>query len=88
MGWKVEFDAAALRQLRKIDRTWQQRIVTYLEEIVELPDPHLKGKALRSNLNGLWRYRVGDFRLVCQLQDDVLIVRVVKVGHRRNIYDE
>lgn len=88
MGWTVEFDAAAHSQLRKIDRTWQRRIIAYLQDIVELPDPHVRGKPLRSNLRGLWRYRVGDYRLVCQLQDDVLIVRVVKIGHRRDVYDE
>lgn len=88
MAWKVEFDTAALRQLRKIDRTWQHRIIAYLEEVAALPDPHVRGKPLRSNLAGLWRYRVGDYRLVCQLQNDVLIVRVVKIGHRRNIYAE
>lgn len=88
MGWKVEFDAAAHRQLRKIDRTWQLRLLTYLEEIAELPDPHVRGKPLRSNLGGLWRYRVGDYRLICQLRNDVLIVYVVKIGHRRNVYDE
>src|SRR5690606_28898431 len=68
--WKVEFDSAALKQLRKIDRTWQRRIIAYLEEVAALPDPHVRGKPLRSNLSGLWRYRVGDYRLICQLQDD------------------
>ena len=87
MGWKVEIDSAAHRQLRKIDRTRQRRIVDYLEEIAELPDPRVKGKPLRSNLSGLWRYRVGDYRLVCQLQDSVMIVRVIKIGHRRTVYD-
>jgi mRNA interferase RelE/StbE len=87
LGWKVEIDSAAHRQLRKIDRTWQRRIVDYLEEIAELPDPRVKGKPLRSNLSGLWRYRVGDYRLVCQLQDSVMIVRVIKIGHRRTVYD-
>ena len=88
MSWKVEFDSAAVKQLRKIDRTWQRRIVAYIEEIATLPDPHVRGKPLRSNLRGLWRYRVGDYRLLCQLQDDVLIVRVVKIGHRRTIYED
>jgi mRNA interferase RelE/StbE len=88
LGWRVELDAAALRQLRKIDRTWQQQILAYLDEIAELPDPHVRGKPLRSNLGGLWRYRVSDYRLICRFQDDVLIVRVVKIGHRRHVYNE
>lgn len=88
MGWSVEFDSATQKQLRKIDRVWQQRIVAYLEAAVELPDPRLRGKPLRSRLSGLWSYRVGDYRVICQLQDDVLIVRVIKVGHRSAVYDE
>lgn len=88
MAWKIEFDVAALRQLKKVDRAWQQRILTYLEEVAELPDPHVRGKPLRSNLGGLWRYRVGDYRLICHLRNDVMIVRVVKIGHRRNVYED
>jgi mRNA interferase RelE/StbE len=87
LAWRVEFDSSAEKALRKIDRTWQQRIVAYLEEIRDLPDPKARGKPLTSNLSGLWRYRVGDYRLVCEFQDDVLIIRVVKVGHRRHVYD-
>jgi len=86
LAWRVEFDTAAEKALRKVDRTWQARVVAYLEEISELPDPRTRGKALTGTLSGLWRYRVGDYRLVCQLQDDVLVVRVVKVGHRRDVY--
>jgi len=87
LGWTIEFDASAQKALRKIDRVWQQRIVAHLEEIATLPDPRSRGKALSGNMSGLWRYRVGDYRLVCQLHDDVLIVRVVKIGHRRNVYE-
>lgn len=87
MAWRVEFDSSAEKTLRKIDRTWQQRIVAYLEEIRELPDPKVRGKPLTANMSGLWRYRVGDYRLVREFRDDVLIIRVVKVGHRRHVYD-
>ncbi len=86
MAWTIEVDAAAEKQLRKIDRTWQKRIVAYLDEIVALPDPRVRGKALTSSLAGLWRYRVGDFRLICQIQGDVLVVRVITIGHRRDVY--
>lgn len=86
MDWRVEFDASAEKALRNVDRTWQGRIVAYLEEISELPDPRLRGKSLAGTLSGLWRYRVGDYRIVCQFQDDVLIVRVVRIGHRRDVY--
>ena len=87
MAWRVEFAPSALKELTKIDHTWRRRIVDYLEKVVELPDPRLRGDALTANLAGLWRYRVGDFRIICHLKDDVLIVEVVKVAHRRNVYE-
>lgn len=87
MAWQIEFDASAEKALRKVDRTWQARIVAYLEEVSELPDPRARGKPLTGGLSGLWRYRVGDYRIVCQFQNEVLIVRVVKIGHRRRVYD-
>lgn len=87
MAWRVEFDPSADKALRRIDRTWQQRIIAYLEEIRGLPDPRSRGKALRADLSGLWRYRVGDYRIVCQLLGDMMVVYVVKVAHRRHVYE-
>jgi mRNA interferase RelE/StbE len=87
LHWTIEFDSSAAKTLRKIDRKWQTRIVGYLEEIAALPDPRNRGKALSGTVAGLWRYRVGDYRLICQLQDNVLVVHVVKIGHRREVYD-
>jgi len=86
LAWRVEFDTSAEKAFRKFDRTWQARIVAYLEQVCELPDPRVRGKSLTGGLTGLWRYRVGDYRIVCQLHDEVLIVRVVKIGHRRDVY--
>lgn len=87
MAWRVEFDPSTLKSLRKIDRTWQQRIVSYLEEVGYLTDPRSRGKALTADLVGLWRYRVGDYRIICQLRDEVLVVLVIKIAHRRDAYD-
>jgi mRNA interferase RelE/StbE len=87
LAWRVEFDSSALKDLRKIDRIWQQRIISYLEEVGQLSDPRARGKALTADLVGLWRYRVGDYRIVCQLQDDVLVIYAIKIGHRRHVYD-
>lgn len=87
MAWRVEFDASAEKALRGIDHTWQQRIVSYLEEIRALPDPKTQGKPLTASMSGLLRYRVRDYRLVRDFHDDVLIIRVIKVGHRRHVYD-
>jgi mRNA interferase RelE/StbE len=86
LAWRVEFDSAAEKAFRKVDRAWQARIVAYLEEVGSLPDPRVRGKSLTGRLSGLWRYRVGDYRIVCQIQDELLSVRVVKVGHGRDVY--
>jgi mRNA interferase RelE/StbE len=87
LAWKVEFDTAALKDLSKIDRTWQRRITSQLREISSLSDPRLRGKALTGNMSGLWRYRVGDYRIICQIEDDVLIVQVIKIAHRSSAYN-
>lgn len=69
MAWSVEFNDIAERQLRKLDRQWQKKILDYLEdEIASLDDPRSRGKALTGDKGGLWRYRVGDYRIICSLE--------------------
>lgn len=77
----------AKKQLKKLDISIQKRIIEYLEEIAGLQDPRTRGKSLSSNLAGLWRYRVGDYRLICEIRDEILTVEVVRIGHRREVYD-
>lgn len=87
MTWAIEWDERAVKDLSKLDRTVQRRIVRYLRrQLIGSEDPRLKGKSLSGALAGLWRYRVGDFRLVCKLEDPQMVVLVVKVGHRRGVY--
>lgn len=88
MVWRVEFLATAKRQLKKLDRPWQAAILDYLDdEIAPLADPRSRGKALVGDKRGLWRYRVGDFRIVCDIQDEHLVIAAVLIGHRSVIYD-
>lgn len=88
-GWTVEFDERARRELRKLSSEVQKTILRFLRERVSgSTDPRQFGKPLRLNLAGLWRYRVGDYRLICRLEDDRLIVLVIKIGHRREVYEE
>ncbi len=88
LGWTIELSSGAERQLRKLDRSTAKRLVTYLRQLTaDASNPRRKGKALAGPLAGLWRYRVGDHRIICQLQDDRLIVLVVRLGHRSRIYD-
>jgi mRNA interferase RelE/StbE len=87
--WTVEFDDRARRELRKLDPGVQQSILKYLRDrIAGREDPRRFGKPLRRNLAGLWRYRVEDFRLICRIEDDRVVVLVLQVGHRREIYEE
>ena len=87
MAWTVEFQKSAAKQLRALDSSVQQRIVRYLRErVLEAEDPRKLGKALRGDKGDLWRYRVGDYRIICRLEDEVLVILVLEVGHRREIY--
>ena len=87
MAWNVEFLDTAKRQLRKIDKTWQAAILDYLEdEIAPLQDPRSRGKALVGDKQGLWRYRVGDYRILCEIKDTELVITAVAIGHRREVY--
>ncbi|MFZ9621737.1 MAG: type II toxin-antitoxin system RelE family toxin [Prochlorococcaceae cyanobacterium] len=88
MGWTVELSSGAERQLRKLDPDTARRLGNYLRTLVaETSDPRVRGKALTGPMTGLWRYRVGDYRLVCELIDQRLVVLVVRLGHRSRIYD-
>jgi mRNA interferase RelE/StbE len=88
MAWTVQINDNALKQLEKLGKAEARRIRDYLRDrIAPLPDPRQLGKSLiGSKLGELWRYRVGDYRIICELQDDELIVLVVEIGHRREVY--
>ena len=86
MAWKTQFEKAALKQLKKIDKKQQQRIVAFLSKAQILEDPRSDGKALTGQYKGLWRYRVGMYRIICELKDDVAIILVIEAGHRGEIY--
>lgn len=87
MSWVYRLNETAKQELKKLDRQIQKEIVAYLDDRIATPEePRRFGKPLRAELAGLWRYRVRDYRLVCQIQDDVLLVLVVTVGHRKDVY--
>jgi mRNA interferase RelE/StbE len=86
--WRVEFDRDAARDLRKLGEPARSTILRYLRErIATTEDPRRFGKALLGDLKGLWRYRVGDYRIVAKIEDRRLLVLVVTVGNRRDVYD-
>ena len=88
MAWRIEFDPAAVDDLARFDRPVQQRIVKVLRErIAPLDDPRVLGEALRGNdLGRYWKYRIGDYRLICDIQDQVIRILVLRIGHRREVY--
>jgi mRNA interferase RelE/StbE len=88
MAWTVELSAEADRQLSKLDTSQAKRILKFLyERVARLDDPRSLGQALHgSQLGEFWKYRVGDYRLICKLEDNRLVVLVLRLGHRREIY--
>ena len=88
MAWKVEFSLEANRELDKLDAQHAKRILKFLRErVAKREDPRSIGKPLQgSRLGEFWRYRVGDYRLICKIEDDRLLVLVLRIGHRREIY--
>ena len=88
MAWTIDFDASALKDLTKLDRSGQLRIERYLNErVATASSPRELGKALvGSRFGQLWRYRVGDYRIICQIKDNVLLVLVLEIGHRSVVY--
>jgi mRNA interferase RelE/StbE len=88
MAWRIEIDPAAERELAKLDRQVELRILKFLRDrVAVLDDPRSIGEALVGPKFGeLWKYRVGDYRIVAHIEDDLVVILVVRVGHRREVY--
>lgn len=86
--WRVEFDRDAAKEFRKLGEPARRTILRYLRErVATAEDPRRFGKALAGEFAGLWRYRIGDYRLIVSFEEDRLVVLVLRVGHRREVYD-
>jgi mRNA interferase RelE/StbE len=87
LAWKVEISRTAERQIEKLDHPARLSIVKFLRErVASAPDPRQLGKPLRGDKKSLWRYRVGDYRLICDIQYERVTVLVLEVGHRKEVY--
>ncbi|MBD5416820.1 MAG: type II toxin-antitoxin system RelE/ParE family toxin [Desulfovibrio sp.] len=85
--WEIEYSEKAARELMRIDREAARRIKRYLDErIATAADPRRFGEGLSENLSGLWKYRIGDYRVIAEIQDERFIVLVIRVGHRSKVY--
>jgi mRNA interferase RelE/StbE len=82
LAWTVEYSAGAIKALAKLDGPVRRRILDYMDSVGQAPDPRSKGKALTGTLAGFWRYRVGDWRVVCDLLDHRLVIVALRVDHR------
>lgn len=88
MAWQIEFDPDALKDLRKLDKPIQIRLVGFLRTRVStLTNPRDIGEALSGQrLGSYWKYRVGDWRIICDIEDQKILVRVLRIGNRREVY--
>jgi mRNA interferase RelE/StbE len=88
LAWTIEYTETALKKLEKLDRQTARSILDYLDDrIAPSASPRIYGKPLTGSLKGRWRFRVGDYRLICRIKDNKVIVLVIDLGHRRHIYD-
>ncbi len=89
MAWSIEFDPAAFEELEKLDKDIQRRILKYLRDRIQPSEnPHQYGKPLHGQKVGLWRYRIGAFRLVVSIEQKQQRIRVMRVGHRKDLYED
>ena len=87
MAWTVEIGDVAERQLRKLDRQVQKRILDWLDDRIEgCKNPRHFGEPLKGDKAGFWRYRIGDYRVLCDIQNKHVLVLVLTIGHRRQVY--
>jgi len=87
LAWKIEYSDKALKSLKKIDKTSAKRIIDFLDyRLAATDDPRILGKSLKGDLGVFWRYRVGDYRILCEIQDNRLVILAALIGHRRDIY--
>lgn len=86
--WRLGFSKRADKQLSKMDPGVRRVIVAWLLKHIDgCEDPRVQGKGLTGNHSGEWRYRIGDYRVLCEIQDDELVVLAFEIGHRREIYE-
>lgn len=88
MSYSVQYSKQAIKELKKLDKFTRQMIYSWIDKnLSDCEDPRQHGKALTANRKGQWRYRIGDYRLICDIQDDKLVILALTVGHRREIYN-
>ena len=86
--YHLQYSARALKELGKLDKYTQKFIIAWIEKnLVNCENPRQHGKGLTENRSGQWRYRIGDYRLICEIKDNELIILALTIGHRRDVYE-
>ncbi|MFZ3068687.1 MAG: type II toxin-antitoxin system RelE/ParE family toxin [Gammaproteobacteria bacterium] len=86
MAWTIDFDKKAKKEFSSLDKSAQKQIDKFLLKLMKSANPRQFGEALKGNMQSFWRYRVGDYRLICSIEDNVLTVIVLRVKHRKEVY--
>ena len=87
MSYKIEISDIVVKTLRKMDSTSRKQILSYISGVLaKIDNPKLLGKALTGNLGEFWRYRTGNFRIICKIDDGKLSILIVKIAHRKDVY--
>jgi len=86
MRYTLEWERRAEKEFRKLDKLTQRQIQKFLNEVAESDNPRQNGYGLKYELSGFWRYDIGSYRVICEIEDEILVVVAVRVGHRRNVY--
>lgn len=89
MKYQVVYSQRVIKELKKLDKYTKRIIKSWIDKnLVDCEDPRVHGKGLTANRSGQWRYRIGDYRLICQIEDEELVILALTVGHRRDVYEK
>ncbi len=86
MDWKIEIKKSVVKEIKKLKKEVQKRIINFLKKLEKGENPRSQGKLLRGKKSELWRYRVGDYRIVCKIENKNVTILILLIGHRRDIY--
>ncbi|MDD2863433.1 MAG: type II toxin-antitoxin system RelE/ParE family toxin [Methylococcales bacterium] len=86
MAWHIEFKRKAAKALDDLDESTQNKLIQFIEQLQKIENPRSLGKALNGKFKGLWRYRQGNYRIICDIKDDKLVILLLEIGHRSKIY--
>jgi len=88
LAWIVNFKESAKKELSKLDKPIAKKLVAFLQHLSDCNDPREKGKQLKGKLKAFWRYRIGDYRIITKITDQEITILVLKVAHRKEVYEE